>query len=158
MRDATNKAARIVINHCIDHKIGTVVFGWNVGQKDSINLGSKTNQKFVQVPTARLKNRIAQLCEQYGIKFVETEESYTSKTSFLDNDFLPTFGEKPEGWKESGKRVSRGLYRSQDGTKINADCNGAANIFRKVAVKLGLNSSGISRGALISPLRLFIWS
>jgi len=158
MRDATNKAARIVINHCSDHKIGTVVFGWNVGQKDSINLGSKTNQKFVQVPTARLKNRIAQLCEQYGIKFVETEESYTSKTSFLDNDFLPTFGAKPEGWKESGRRVSRGLYRSQDGTKINADCNGAANIFRKVAVKLGLNSSGISRGALISPLRLFIWS
>jgi IS605 OrfB family transposase len=96
MRDATNKAARIVINHCIDHKIGTVVFGWNVGQKDSINLGSKTNQKFVQVPTARLKNRIAQLCEQYGIKFVETEESYTSKTSFLDNDVLPTFGAKPE--------------------------------------------------------------
>ncbi|WP_242031802.1 transposase, partial [Aphanizomenon flos-aquae] len=120
--------------------------------------GSKTNQKFVQVPTARLKNRIAQLCDQHGIKFVETEESYTSKTSFLDNDFLPTFGAKPEGWKSSGTRVNRGLFRSQDGTKINADCNGAANIFRKVAVKLGLNSSGISRGALISPLRLFIWS
>ena len=158
MRDAVNKAARIAINHCINHKIGTVVFGWNVGQKDSINLGSKTNQKFVQVPTARLKNRIAQLCDQHGIKFVETEESYTSKTSFLDNDFLPTFGAKPEGWKSSGTRVNRGLFRSQDGTKINADCNGAANIFRKVAVKLGLNSSGISRGALISPLRLFIWS
>ena len=158
MKDATNKAARLVINHCIENKIGTVIFGWNIGQKDSINLGSKTNQKFVQVPTAKLKTRIAQLCEQYGIKFVETEESYTSKTSFLDNDFLPTFGAKPEGWKESGRRVSRGLYRSQDGTRINADCNGAANIFRKVAVKLGLNSSGISRGALISPLRLFIWS
>ncbi len=158
MRDAVNKAARVVVNHCLENKIGTVIFGWNVGQKDSINLGSKTNQKFVQIPTAKLKYRIAQLCEQYGIKFIETEESYTSKASFLDNDFLPTFGEKPKGWKESGKRVSRGLYHSQDGTKINADCNGASNIFRKVAVKLGLNSSGISRGALISPLRLFIWS
>jgi putative transposase len=158
MRDAVNKAARVVVNHCLENKIGTVIFGWNVGQKDSINLGSKTNQKFVQIPTAKLKNRIAQLCEQYGIKFIETEESYTSKASFLDNDFLPTFGEKPKGWKESGKRVSRGLYYSQDGTKINADCNGASNIFRKVAVKLGLSSSGISRGALISPLRLFIWS
>jgi lycopene cyclase CruP len=158
MKDAVNKTARVVINHCLDHKIGTIIFGWNIGQKDSINLDSKTNQKFVQIPTAKLKNRIAQLCEQSGIRFVETEESYTSKTSFLDHDFLPTFGAKPEGWKESGKRVSRGLYRCQDGTKINADCNGAANIFRKVAVKLGLNSSGISRGALISPLRLFIWS
>jgi lycopene cyclase CruP len=65
--------------------------------KDSINLGAKTNQKFVQIPTGRLKERISQLCEQYGIRFVETEESYTSKASFLDNDSLPTFGEKPEG-------------------------------------------------------------
>ncbi|MGM3308068.1 RNA-guided endonuclease InsQ/TnpB family protein [Anabaena sp. WFMT] len=158
IRDAINKSARIVINHCLENQIGTIVFGWNTGHKDTINLGSKTNQKFVQIPTARLKDRIAQLCEQYSIKFVETEESYTSKASFLDNDILPKYGEKPEWWKESGQRVSRGLYRSQDGTTINADCNGAANIFRKVAVKLGLNLSGISRGVLISPLRLFIWS
>lgn len=158
MRDAVNKAARIVLKHCVQNKIGTVVFGWNEKQKDSINLGSKTNQKFVQIPTAWLKNRITQLCEQYGIRFVETEESYTSKASFLDNDILPKFGEKPKGWKSSGLRIKRGLYRSLDGTKINADCNGSANIARKVAIKLGLNLSGISRGALISPLRSFIWS
>lgn len=63
MRDAVNKAARIVLMHCVQNQIGTVIFGWNQGQKDSINLGSKTNQKFVQIPTARLKDRIAQLCE-----------------------------------------------------------------------------------------------
>ena len=78
MRDAVNKAARKVINHCLDNKIGTVVFGWNKRQKDSSNMGRVNNQKFVSVPTARLKDRIAQLCEQYGIAFVETEESYTS--------------------------------------------------------------------------------
>jgi putative transposase len=163
-----NWDAPLVINHCLENKIGTVVFGWNERQKDSINLGSKTNQKFVQIPTAKLKNRIAQLCEQYGIKFVETEESYTSKASFLDNDFLPTFGAKPDsvalanlrasGWKSSGLRIKRGLFRSLDGTQINADCNGAANIARKVAIKLGLNLDGISRGVLISPLRSLIWS
>ena len=81
MRDAVNKAARKVINHCWLNKIGTVVFGWNAGLKNGINLGSKTNQNFVQIPTSRLKSRIAQLCEQYGIRFVETEESYTSKAS-----------------------------------------------------------------------------
>jgi len=96
MRDAVNKAARKVIQHCLNNQIGTVVFGWNKGQKDSANMGKKTNQKFVQIPTGRLKDRIAQLCEQHGIKFVETEESYSSKASFVDNDFLPTFGEKPE--------------------------------------------------------------
>lgn len=48
------------------------------------------------VSTAKLKNRIAQLCEKYGIRFIETEESYSSKASFLDNDELPKYGEKPE--------------------------------------------------------------
>jgi putative transposase len=158
MRDAVNKAARLVANHCIKNRIGIIVFGWNKGQKNSANMGKKTNQKFVQIPTARLKARIAQLCEQYGIKFVETEESYTSKASFIDRDFLPTIGEKPEGWKETGKRVKRGLYRT--GAKnwyVNADCNGAANIIRKVATMLGLDLDGVGRGVLTAPLRISIW-
>ena len=158
VRDAVNKAARLVLNHCLQNQIGTVIFGWNKGMRQSINLGSKTNQSFVQIPTARLKDRISQLCEQYGIRFIETEESYTSKASFLDSDELPKFGEKTEGWKESGKRVSRGLYRSKDGIKMNADCNGAANILRKVAANLGLCLEGVSRGALMSPLKVRIWS
>jgi putative transposase len=158
IRDAVNKAARLVINHCIKNEIGTLVFGWNKGQKDSANMGSKTNQKFVQIPTARLKDRISQLCEQYGIQFVETEESYTSKASFIDSDTLPKYGEKPERWKESGRRMQRGLYRSANGIKINADCNGAANILRKVAVTLGLCLKGISSGALTTPLRVRIWA
>ena len=158
VRDAVNKAARLVLNHCLEHKIGTVVFGWSKGQRQSINLGSKINQKFVQIPTGRLKDRIAQLCEQYGLRFVETEESYTSKASFLDLDILPVFGAKPEGWKESGKRVKRGLYRSKDGFRTNADCNGAGNILRKVAAKLGFNLDGVSRGALIAPLKVRLWA
>ena len=158
MRDAVNKAARLVINHCIEKGIGVIVFGWNKKQKDSANMGKKTNQKFVQIPTARLKNRIAQLCEQHGIQFVETEESYTSKASFVDRDFLPTIGEKPDGWKETGRRVKRGLYRT--GAKnwyINADCNGAANILRKVATMLGLDLDGVGRGVLTAPLRITLW-
>jgi putative transposase len=154
MRDAVNKAARIVINHCLDNKIGTVVFGWNTGQKGRASMGTKTNQKFVQIPTARLKERIKQLCEQYGLRFVETEESYTSKASFVDSDTLPTIGEKPEGWKESGKRVKRGLYRTAQNWYINADCNGAANILRKVSTTLGLCLKEVSRGALATPQRI----
>jgi putative transposase len=158
MRDAINKAARRVIDHCLENRIGTVIFGWNKGQKDSVDMGSKTNQKFVQIPTCRLKDRVKQLCEQHGVRFVETEESYSSKASFVDLDELPTFGEKPEGWKASGKRVKRGLYRTLQGWLINADCNGAANIGRKVAMMLGLDLSGISRGDLSAPLRLKLWS
>jgi len=56
MPDAVNKAARKVIQHCLNNQIGTVVFGWNKEQKDSANMGKKTNQKFVQIPTGRLKD------------------------------------------------------------------------------------------------------
>jgi IS605 OrfB family transposase len=173
MRDAVNKAARVVVNHCLEQDIGTIVFGWNKGQRQDINLGAKTNQKFVQIPTAKLKERIKQICEQYGIRFIETEESYTSKASFVDKDELPKFGEKPEGWQSSGKRTKRGLFRTaingsaplylrspQSGERhvyINADCNGAANILRKVATTLGIKLSGVSMGALTRPTRIKFW-
>ncbi len=158
MRDAVNKAARLVVNHCLQHGIGRIVFGWNQGQKDSANLGRKTNQKFVQIPTARLKGRIGQLCEQYGIEFIEQEEANTSAASFVDGDSLPKHGEKPEGWQSSGKRVKRGLFRTSQNWYINADCNGAANIIRKVAATLGLDLSGVGRGALTTPVRVRFWA
>lgn len=159
IRDGINKAARIVINHCLKNNIGTVVFGWNKLNKDSINIGKKNNSEFVPIPTARLKDRIAGLCEQYEIRFVETEESYTSKASFLDGDYLPTYGEKPNDWKPSGKRTKRGLYRVEcKWWYINADCNGAANIIRKVSRTLGLDLSRLSRGVLTRPQRIKLWS
>lgn len=157
MKDAINKAARLVVNHCIERGIGTIVFGWNTGQKQASKMGRKTNQQFVQIPTARLKARIKQLCQQYGLRFVETEESYTSKASFLDGDSLPTYGEKPDAWEPSGQRVKRGLYRTGEGYPINADSNGAANMLRKVATTLGLCLEGVSRGALTTPLRVRFW-
>ena len=164
MRDAINKAARFVTNWCVANSTGTLVFGWNQGNKNSIELGKKNNQEFVQIPTARLKARISGLCEQYGIQFVETEESYTSKTSFLDNDFLPIYGgEKPANWKPSGKRgtkkkevahnLGRGGYQTRDGIRINSDCNGAANILRKVATQLGLNLVEVGKAVLTLPQR-----
>ncbi|NEO55581.1 MAG: IS200/IS605 family element transposase accessory protein TnpB [Okeania sp. SIO3B5] len=157
MHDAVNKAARLVINNCLKYGIGRIVFGWNKGQKNSINIGGKNNQKFVQIPTAKLKERISQLCELYGIELIETEESYTSQASFLDGDFLPTIGEKPKSWKASGKRIKRGLYQTQCGLLVNADINGAANILKKVATTLKFSLKEVSRGTLIMPLRIHFW-
>jgi putative transposase len=153
MRDSIHKAARFMINFCLEHHIGVIVFGWNAGQKDGSNLGRKANQTFVQIPTGRLKDRLQNLCEAVGIQFVETEESYTSKASFLDDDFLPIFGEKPESWKPSGKRVKRGQYKTAQGFLINADCNGAANILKKVATQLGLFLAEVGRAVLNLPKR-----
>ena len=160
MRDGVNKAARLVIDHCLTHKIGTVIFGWNQKQKQESNLGRKNNQKFVSVPTAKLKKRLEQLCEKYGLKYVETEESYTSKADALALDDLPKYGAKPREWKPSGQRSKRGLYKSATGLEFCADINGALNIGRKVTGSLGIdfNPSDLARGVLTSPKRLRLWN
>lgn len=160
MRDAVNKAAKIVVQHCLSNNIGTIVFGWNKGQKQGSNMGKKNNQKFVQIPTAKLKKRIEQLCDLHGIRYLETEESYTSKASSLDLDSIPVYGEKPEGWNPSGRRVKRGLYRSAIGIEFNADVNGAINIARKVAkqYEFQFDPRSFARGVLTMPRRLRLWS
>lgn len=160
MRDAVNKAASIVINHCLNHDIGTIVMGWNKGQKQNSSMGNKNNQKFVQIPTAKLKERLKRLSEQYGIRFIETEESYTSQASNLDLDDIPVYGEKPEGWKASGRRVKRGLYRSAQGIEFNADINGAIGIARKVAgqYEFQFDARSFARGVLTMPKRVKLWN
>jgi putative transposase len=153
MRDAVNKAARFVINYCLNHGIGNIIFGWGHGIKTNANLGSQNNQNFVHIPTSKLKNRIKELASTVGIVFTETEEAYSSKSSFLDNDFVPKYGEKPKGYKFSGRRVKRGLYRSARGILINADLNGAGSILRKVAIQLGISLAEVGKAALTLPKR-----
>jgi hypothetical protein len=85
------------------------------------------------------------------------EECLTSKASFLDDDELPKYGEKPEEWQPSRKRIKRGLYQSKNGLIINANLSGSANIIRKVSTTL-INFSVVSMGVLTRPQRLCFWS
>ena len=158
MRDMVNKAARIVINHCLKHGIGTIVVGWNKGIKDGVNMGDKNNQQFVQMPLAKLKGRLEQLCSIYNIRFAETEEANTSCASYLDGDSLPEYGQKPDGWKASGQRIKRGLYRTKNRSLINADLNGSANILRKVARNLDIDLSRLGRRCLTTVSRIKLWA
>jgi len=154
VRDYLNKAARYVINHCIEHRIDKLVVGFNIEMKQSINIGSGNNQNFVQIPRSSFRFKLKALCERYGIKYVEQEESYTSKASFLDNDNIPVFNaDNPKKHEFSGKRIKRGLYRTQQGILVNADCNGAVNILKKSKHNA---LSGVSSGCLAQPLRVKI--
>jgi len=157
MRDGINKAVKLIINHCLTYQIGTLVVGWNEGFKANANMGRFHNQKFVQMPLGKLKDRLEQLCDLHGIRFDETEEAYTSKASYLDGDSLPKYGEKPEGWKASGRRIKRGLYQSSQGFLINADLNGAANILKKVARNLSLDLALLGRRCLTTVARIRLW-
>ena len=153
--DYMKKTARYIINHCIAKDIGTVVCGYNKDFKRNINLGAQNNQQFTQISFNKLFSTIKNLCERYGMTYIEQEESYTSKASFLDFDEIPVFDKnKKIDYQFSGKRIHRGLYRTKNGTLVNADINGACNILRKS--KQNFKYEELCRGLLASPLRIKI--
>ena len=84
LTDLLHKISTQLVNHLDSYNIDTVIFGHNIGQKQDINLGKVTNQNFVQIPFTQLMHLLRYKCELRGIRFIETEESYTSKCSFLD--------------------------------------------------------------------------
>ena len=124
-----HKASRIFINYLVSNDITDVVIGYNKEWKQGINIGRKNNQNFVNIPYYKLLNMITYKCELLGITVHITEESYTSKCSFLDNEDVC----KHKEYK--GKRIKRGLFKSSDERLINADINGALNILKKVIGK-----------------------
>jgi len=155
VRDYLNKTARMIVERCISDHIGVLIVGVNPGWKQAINIGKVGNQKFVQIPHHSLRQKLAALCERYGIEYREQEESYTSKASALDGDTIPTYNaDNPTKHTFSGKRVKRGLYRSRDEHLVNSDCNGAWNIGRK-SKHNGFNA-GVCRGCLAQPTRLYV--
>lgn len=153
VNDIIKKSARYIVNYCVQNNIGTLVVGYNADFKRSSNLGKITNQNFVQIPLGNLRQQLGFLCWKYDIEYIEQEESYTSKSSFLDNDELPVYkAEQPYKGEFSGKRIKRGLYQSKDGTILNADVNGAANILRKCKQNVDLDK--LCKGLLASPKRI----
>ena len=123
--DYIQKATKMVIDFCKENNIDTLVCGYNLGWKQESDMNKKTNQKFISIPHESIVYRLRYKCENEGIVFKTPEESFTSGTSFLD-------GEEPikENYDKS-RRIYRGLFVSNNGTKINADVNGSYQITKK---------------------------
>jgi putative transposase len=126
IQDYLHKSSRFIIDYCLKHKIRTIVIGYNEGWKNEINLSAQTNQKFVQISFLKFIQQLQYKAEEQGIKVSLTEESYTSKCSFLDQEVLC----KHEQYL--GRRIKRGLFRASGKQLVNADINGSYNIMRKV--------------------------
>ena len=143
IHDFMLKAACHFVAWCVENRIDTVVAGVNSDWKQNPDMNHVNNQNFVQIPFALLRSIISYKCEEFGIHFIEHEESYTSQASFIDNDYIPTYNVDPENASFSGLRGPtrykgmyrksgfHGIYRTKDGIFINADLNGSANIIRK---------------------------
>ncbi len=154
-----HNTSRWIINYCLKHKIGTIIIGKNVNWKNEISLGKKTNQTFCFIPYNNLIQKITYKAQLVGIKVIITEESYTSQASAVDNDVLPVYNcENKEKYKFSGKRIERGLYKSNiQNFVLNADVNGSYNIGRKVIPEfcenLIRNRSLGARPRVVNPIR-----
>ncbi len=119
-------ASRYIIDLLVEEEIGVLVIGKNDGWKQECEMGKRNNQNFAQIPHARFIAMLSYKAELVGITVEITEESYTSKASFLDRDPLPVCVRSDNTEHTfSGKRVKRGLYRASGNRYINADLNGA---------------------------------
>jgi len=131
INDYLHKATAHVVKSCLTHNISKVIVGDVTKSLDQINLGKKTNQNFVNLSLGQFIEKLRYKLGQHGIKLKVANESYTSVASFVDGDYLPKKYNREAKPTYSGKRIKRGLYRSQDGILVNADANGAYNILRK---------------------------
>lgn len=131
IEDYMHKASRYIVNHLVSTDINTLIIGYNEGWKQDTTQGKANNQKFVNIPFCKFIHMISYKCELEGIRVILHEESYTSKCSFIDQDYIPTYSIDDNLLNSSGKRIKRGLYKSKDGLCINADVNGSYNIMRK---------------------------
>ena len=131
----THQLSRKLINHLSQLGVRNVIYGKNVNLKQEINLGKVNNQNFVQIPFNQLIERLRYKAQLAGMNFMTVEESYTSKTSFLDREKLHHYknNQPQKGYTFLGQRFKRSLFRSQLGYVIHADINASFNIIRKVS-------------------------
>ena len=142
-----HKASRMVVDLALENDVSVIVVGNNKDWKRESKMSKNVNQSFVGIPHQRFIEMVQYKAENVGINVILTEESYTSGTSFIDNE-LPI-----KNNYDKSRRKHRGLFVSNNGTKINADVNGAYQIMKKVFPNVF--SNGIE-GVGLHPIRVAI--
>ena len=140
-------ASKYIIDKLLAHQINLLVIGHNQGGQQNINIGDRNNQSFVNIPHSRLIEQLTYKANLVGIEVKTTNESYTSKCSFLDLESI----QKQKSYL--GKRIKRGLFRSSSGYFYGADINGSLNIGRKVVGEAAFSGNPIER-FVVNPVRV----
>lgn len=121
MNTYMHKVSKIVIEHAKENKCGVIV----IGDLKDIKQGMNYNKNFVQVPISKLVQNIEYKAKIEGIKVEKISEKYTSGVSAIDKEDIIK-----ENYNKK-RRISRGIFITNKGIKINADINGSLNIIRK---------------------------
>lgn len=147
IEDSLHKISKFIITSALSNDIHTIVIGNNKDWKRDISLGQRVNQSFVNIPHQKLIEKIIYKARNVGINIILTEESYTSGTSFLDEE-----SPKKEFYNKK-RRLHRGLFISNHSVQINADVNAAYQIMKKVFPNVF--ADGIE-GVVLHPVRVDI--
>lgn len=147
IKDYIHKVSRYVVNYAQSNDVCVVVIGYNKQWKSNLTLGHINNQKFHYIPFSTLIHQMIYKAEECGIQIILAEESYTSGTSFLDNE-PPT-----KDFYDKSRRIYRGLFKTNSEKLINADVNGSLQIMKKVFPNAFAN--GIE-GVALHPIRVTV--
>ena len=129
MNTYMHKVSKIVIEYAKVNKCGVIV----IGDLKDIKQGMNYNKNFVQIPLYKLVQKIEYKAKLEGIKVEKISEKYTSGVSALDREDIIK-----ENYNKR-RRISRGIFVTNRGIKINADINGSLNILRKYIKKSSPN-------------------
>ncbi len=125
LKNALHHLTSYLVELFVERELQEVIVGYNSKWKQQVNLGKKTTQLFVNIPFLKIIHQLKYKAEERGILVDTVLEDYTSKCSFLDNEF------PQKRATYTGKRHPRGIFTSALGYKINADVNAAYNILIK---------------------------
>ena len=126
IKNYMHNTSSYIVKWCVENKIDTLVVGKNKEWKQNTSMSKGNNQKFVDIPYQMLLQQLKYKCQNVGINYIETEESYSSGTSFLDNE------EPTEQNYNISRRIKRGLFKTNNGILVNSDVNGSLQIMMKV--------------------------
>ena len=119
-----HKASTFLIRECLKNGVSKIIIGENKGWKQH----NDNKQNFAYIPFNMFKTMIEYKAKLYGIKVIYINESYTSGTSFIDNE-LPK-----KKFYNNERRVKRGLFVSNN-VVINDDINAGYQIIRKYEIQ-----------------------
>lgn len=126
IKNFIHHVSHYIIDYCNSYDIDTIVIGHNDKWKQNTKLNKYNAQQFEFIPFNMLIDQLKYKCQDNQINCILTEESYTSGTSFLDNE------EPIKKNYNKERRVKRGLFKSNKGIIINSDVNGSLQIMKKV--------------------------
>jgi len=150
VKNFIHNASKYIIDYCLNNSIDTIIVGLNKGWKQESNMSKQTNQKFINIPYEMFIGQLEYKCQDNNINLILTEESYTSGTSFLDNE-LPI----KENYNKT-RRIARGLFKSNNNILINADVNGSYQIMRKVFPEIEYGIEGRLTPVIINVVKFAI--